>query len=198
MGAWVGWGPPLTSLQCCSLSRSRRVRLVSSNVLSFCRRSSFCLVRVLMSEQVICFSWKTGGSLARHRGRMEELAQGVSMGNLGVPGARKPGQEELGKGSCRRKTGRDGLELSLSTVPGGERGWRAQCGQAQLGQASWKRCTSWMIHLVPDTCRNQMDAWIYCDPRRPMMTSPRRPWLPKVIFEGQAPKVRRGEGVLRS
>lgn len=50
------------------------------------------------------------------------------MGNLGVPGARKPGQEELGKGSCWRKTRRDGLELSLPTVPGGKRGRRVQCG----------------------------------------------------------------------
>lgn len=51
-------GQILTSLQCCSLNRSRRVRLVSSKVLSFCRRSSFCLVKVLMSVQVICFSWR--------------------------------------------------------------------------------------------------------------------------------------------
>lgn len=66
---WEAWsrGRQLTSLQCCSLSRSRRVRLVSSNVLNFCRRSSFCLVRVLMSVQVICFSWKTASSLTRHR-----------------------------------------------------------------------------------------------------------------------------------
>lgn len=60
----LSWSPPrtpgqvLTSLQCCSLNRSRRVRLVSSKVLSFCRRSSFCLVKVLMSVQVICFSWR--------------------------------------------------------------------------------------------------------------------------------------------
>ena len=87
-----------------------------------------------MSEQVICFSWKTGGSLASHRGRMEELAQGVSMGNLGVPGARKPGQEELGKGSCWRKTRRDGLELSLPTVPGGEGAGALSVGERSYGR----------------------------------------------------------------
>lgn len=59
--------------------------MVSSNVLSFCRRSSFCLVRVLMSVQVICFSWKTAGSLTKYRRRREEAAEAGPTGNSGSP-----------------------------------------------------------------------------------------------------------------
>lgn len=37
-------------------------------------------------------------------------------------------------------------------------------------------------------------ALTHCDPRRPMMRSPQRPWPPEVILEDQAPEVRVGVG----
>lgn len=47
---------------------------------------------------------------------------------------------------------------------------------------------------VADTCRNQTYALTHCDPKRPMMRSPQRPWPPEVILEDQAPEVRVGVG----
>lgn len=92
--------------------------MVSSNVLSFCRRSSFCLVRVLISVQVICFSWKTAGSLAGRRGRREELVQGVPMGEL----KREEGRKRWAEGGFPEADWKAGQE------PRGEKGWRTRRG----------------------------------------------------------------------
>lgn len=101
------------------------MRLVSSNVLSFCRRSSFCLVRVLISVQVICFSWKTAGSLAGRRGRREELVQGVPMGEL----KREEGRKRWAEGGFREEADwKAGQEPRLLGVPRGEKGRRARRG----------------------------------------------------------------------
>lgn len=48
----------LTSRHCCSARSSRSVRLVSSKVLNFWSRSSFCLVRAFISVLLMCFSWR--------------------------------------------------------------------------------------------------------------------------------------------
>lgn len=141
-----GHSRELTSLQCCSLSRSRRVRLVSSNVLSFCRRSSFCLVRVLMSVQVICFSWKTAGSLTRYTGRREEEVEAAPLKRCWRQEAqvRSP---RLCTGPQRSRAGFPeemdlegwGQKLSRQRATSGEQGWGAQGRQAQLGWASWRK-----------------------------------------------------------
>lgn len=40
----------------------------------------------------------------------------------------------------------------------------------------------------------RLNALTHCDPKRPMMRSPQRPWAPEVILEDQAAEVRMGVG----
>lgn len=215
LGHRGGQGQKLTSLQCCSLSRSRRVRLVSSNVLSFCRRSSFCLVRVLMSVQVICFSWKTAGR--PYKVQREKGGRRGGRPLLRGAGARKSREKAPSCVRGRRWGGRGsragfpeqmdpGWEQVLSQLraTSGEKGWGLRVGKCSQG---WLPGGSGGRHLVADTCRNQTVAdtcrnqtyaLTHCDPRRPMTRSPQRPWPPEVILKDQAPEVRVGVGAEES
>lgn len=155
--------------------------MVSSNVLSFCRRSSFCLVRVLMSEQVICFSWRTASSHTQCGGRREGTAETGHGGDFRGAGARKrPGKKS--RAMYRARVVRAGspevvdLEGWAGSEPADSDKWRKG-----LGSSLWvsavrvgflEEAQEGRQYLGADTVLVGI-GWL-SDPRRPMMRFPLR------------------------
>lgn len=113
------------------------MRLVSSNVLSFCRRSSFCLVRVLMSVQVICFSWKTARSLTWYKG--EKGGEGGGLAEAGKSWAVARARAAR-TASWRSWTWKDGQDLNP---------WTAMVGKLRVGECRQGKDITWwpILHL---------------------------------------------------